>query len=160
MKNFKLIFLFLGCFAIFGFQNPDIDEAKPKPEQIKELLNQAEKSIDMMLFDKAHDQLTKSLEYSKRIDHKRYIALTSSILARMYSVRHEFDKGITQLERAISIQREIDDQAGLAYSYIMYGKLLNSKDEKDRAIKYLNLALANEAFSAFSLARISSEFFF
>ena len=140
MKNLKL-FLILFCSIVnFGFQNPEIDEAKPKPEQIKELLAEAEKSIDMMLFDKAQDQLNKSLEYAKRINHERYIALTSSILARMYSVQHEFDKGITQLERAISIQRKIDDKAGLAYSYIMYGKILTSKLEKNRAIKYFNLA--------------------
>ncbi|GAA4317926.1 ATP-binding protein [Christiangramia aestuarii] len=124
----------------FGFQNPKIDEAQPKPEQIKELLFEAEKSIDMMLFDKAHNQLNKALEYSRRIDNKRYIALTSSILSRWYYVRHNYKKGITELERAISIQREIGDEAGLAYSYVMYGKLLNGKGDKDRALKYFNLA--------------------
>ncbi|PTX42105.1 hypothetical protein C8P64_2521 [Christiangramia gaetbulicola] len=141
MKNLKLIFLLACCFVLFGFQDSQVSENQPEPEQIKQLLSQAEKSIDMMLFDKAQNQLNKSLELAKRIDHKRYIALTSSILARMYSVRHEYDKGITQLERAISIQREIGDKAGLNYSYIMYGKLLNSKDENDRALKYLDLAM-------------------
>ncbi|QYA25513.1 response regulator [Gramella sp. MT6] len=141
MKNLKLILLLACCFVLFGFQDSQISETQPEPEQIKQLLSQAEKSIDMMLFDKAQNQLNKSLELAKRIDHKRYIALTSSILARMYSVRHEYDKGITQLERAISIQREINDKAGLNYSYIMYGKLLNSKDENDRALKYLDLAM-------------------
>ncbi len=141
MKNLKLIFLLACCFVLFGFQDSLASEKQPEPEQIKQLLSQAEKSIDMMLFDKAQNQLNKSLELAKRIDHKRYIALTSSILARMYSVRHEYDKGITQLERAISIQREIDDKAGLNYSYIMYGKLLNSKNENDRALKYLDLAM-------------------
>ena len=141
MKNLKLTFLLVCCFVLFGFQDSQISETRPEPEQIKQLLSQAEKSIDMMLFDKAQNQLNKSLELSKRIDHKRYIALTSSILARMYSVRHEYDKGITQLERAISIQREIDDKAGLNYSYIMYGKLMNSKNDNGRALKYLNLAM-------------------
>ncbi|MDR5591069.1 ATP-binding protein [Christiangramia sp. SM2212] len=115
-------------------------KADPKPEQIRELLTKAEHSIDMMEFDKAQKQLNQSLEYAKEIDHKRYIALTSGILARMFQVRHEYDKGITQLERAISIQREIDDQSGLAYSYVLYSKILNSKGELDRAIKYLDLA--------------------
>lgn len=128
------------CFVHFGFQDSKISETEPKPEEIKELLTQAESSIDMMLFDKAQNQLNKSLELAKRINHKRYIALTSSILARMYHVRHELDKGITQLERAISIQREINDMAGLHYSYILYGKMLYSKKEKDRALKYLDLA--------------------
>ena len=140
MKNLKLFLILLCCFVNFGFQDSKIDEANPKPEQIKKLLSEAEKSIDMMLFDKAHKQLNMALEYSKRTDNKRYIALTSGILSRWYYVRHEYSKGITELERAISIQREIDDQAGLAYSYIMYGKLLNNKGQKSRALKYFSLA--------------------
>ncbi|MBT8318599.1 MAG: tetratricopeptide repeat protein, partial [Gramella sp.] len=140
MKNFKFILIFLCCYVQFGFQDANIDEAQPTPEQIKELLSDTEILIDKMLFDKAYDNLTKALKYSKRIENKRYIALTSSILSRWHHVRHEYDKGITELERAISIQREIDDQAGLAYSYIMYGKLFNSKGNTNRAIKYFNLA--------------------
>ncbi|MDX1542637.1 MAG: ATP-binding protein [Christiangramia sp.] len=123
-----------------SFQDSKIDEAQPSPKEIKQLLSQAENSIDMMEFDKAQRQLNKSLELAKRIDHKRYIALSSSILARMYHVRHEYDKGITQLQRAINIQREINDQSGLAYSYILYGKLLYSKGEDMRAVKYFDLA--------------------
>jgi signal transduction histidine kinase/CheY-like chemotaxis protein len=140
MKNLKLIFLFVSCFIFFGFQDSRIDEVEPKPEEIRELLSKAETSVDKMLFDKAQSQLKKSLELSKRINHKRYIALTSSILARMYHVRHEYEKGITQLERAISIQREIDDKAGLNYSYVLYGKILQSKRDSHRALKYLELA--------------------
>lgn len=140
MKNFKLILILLCCYVQFGFQDSNIDAAQPTPEQIKELLAETEILIDKMLFDKAYDNLTTALKYSKRIENKRYIALTSSILSRWHHVRHEYDKGITELERAISIQREIDDQAGLAYSYIMYGKLFDSNGEQDRAIKYFNLA--------------------
>lgn len=140
MKNLKLIFLLCFCFVIFGFQDSKISDTEPKPEQIKQLLNEAEISIDMLQFDKAQEQLNKTLELAKRINHQRYIAFTSSLLARMYSVRHEYDKGITQLERAISIQREIDDKVGLNYSYIMYGKILTSKGQYTRALKYLNLA--------------------
>lgn len=140
MKNLKLTFLLFCCFITFGFQESDENKTKPKAEQIKTLLAEAESSIDMMDFDKAQIQLNKSLEYATEIDHKRYIALTSGILARMYQVRHEFDKGITQLERAISIQREIGDEPGLAYSYILYSKILNSKGDNQRALKYLDLA--------------------
>nr|WP_242670111.1 ATP-binding protein [Gramella sp. KN1008] len=123
-----------------SFQDSKIDEAQPRPAQIKQLLNEAEKSIDIMEFDKAQMQLNKSLELAKRIDHKRYIALASGILARMYHVRHEYDQGITQLQRAIKIQREINDESGLAYSYILYGKLFLSKGETDRALKYFDLS--------------------
>ena len=140
MKNLKLSILLCCCFITFGFQESKSDKTPPKAEHIKELLSEAENSIDMMEFDKAQLQLNQSLEYAKEINHKRYIALTSGILARMYQVRHEFEKAITQLERAISIQREINDQSGLAYSYILYSKILNSKGDLDRALKYLDLA--------------------
>lgn len=140
MKNLKLILLLLFCFLSLGFQDSEIDEAKPTPNEIKGILSQAETSIDKMEFDKAQEQLNRSLELAKRINHKRYIALSSSILARMYHVRHEYDQGITQLQRAINIQREINDEAGLAYSYILYGKLFSSKGEPERAIKYFDLA--------------------
>jgi len=140
MKNLKLILLFFCCFIAFSFQDSKINQPEPKPEQIKELLIRAENSIDMMEFDKAQKQLNKSLDYAKEINHKRYIALTSSILARMYQVRHEYSKGMTQLERAISIQREINDRSGLAYSYVLYSKILNSKGDLERALKYLDLA--------------------
>lgn len=140
MKNFKRFILLVCCFAIFGFQESKIDEENPKPEQIKKLLNQAEVSINTMNFDKAQEQLDLSLKLSKRIDAKSYIALTSTILSRMYHVRHEYDKGITQLDRAMSIQREINDDAGLNYSYVLYSKILTSKREFDRALNYLELA--------------------
>ncbi len=141
MMNFKVtLLLIFSCIISFGFQDPDINNSKPSPQEIGELLSQAENSINTMEFDKAQAQLNHSLELARRIDHKRYIALASSILARMYQVQHEFDKGITQLERAISTQREIGDDAGLAYSYILYGKLFYSKHEYNRALKYLDLA--------------------
>ena len=140
MKNLKLILILLCCFVHFGFQDSNIDEVQPKPEQIKQILAQAEENIDKMLFDKAYQQLNKALEYAKRIENKRYIALTSSILSRWHHVRHEYDKGLTELERAISIQREIDDQAGLAYSYILYAKMLSATGERERAFKYYDLA--------------------
>ena len=140
MKNLKLTLLLLFCFLSLGFQDSKIDEAQPSPREIKEILSQAENSIDKMEFDKAQDQLNRSLELAKRINHERYIALSSSILARLYHVRHEYDQGITQLQRAINIQREINDESGLAYSYILYGKLFSSKGESDRAIKYYDLA--------------------
>ncbi len=140
MKNLKLIFLFVCCFTVLGFQDPELDEVKPSAQEIGQLLSEAENSINKMEFDKAQRQLNESLELARRIDHKRYMALSSSILARMYQVRHEFDKAVTQLERAINIQREIEDQAGLAYSYILYAKLLNSKGENTRALNYLDLA--------------------
>ncbi|WP_298525252.1 response regulator [uncultured Christiangramia sp.] len=140
MKNFKRFILLVCCFAIFGFQESTIDEENPKPEQIKKLLNEAEGSINTMNFDKAQEQLDLSLKLSKRINAKSYIALTSTILSRMYHVRHEYDKGITQLDRAMSIQREINDDAGLNYSYVLYSKILTSKREFDRALNYLVLA--------------------
>lgn len=140
MKNLKPILIILTCFFLLSFQDQEIDEANPTPTQIAGLLDAAERSINEMQFDKAQEYLDKSIEYSKRIDHQRFIALSSSILARMYQVRHEYDKGITHLERAISIQREIEDDEGLAYSYLLYGKLLTSKRDYDRAQNYLDLA--------------------
>ncbi len=142
MKNLKLtILLLFCCFITLGYQaQPPAQSGKVTADEIKQLLNKAENSINMMEFDQAQEELKKSLQMAKSIKHQRYIALVSSILARMYQVRHEFDKGVTELERAISIQREIDDRAGLAYSYILYGKLFYSKGEYERAIKYLDLA--------------------
>lgn len=140
MKNLISLLIVFCCLISFSFQDPSSVKQKPTPEQIGELLAKAENSINMMEFDKAQDQLNQSLQLARRIDHKRYIALASGILARMYQVRHEFDKGITQLERAIAIQRDINDEEGLAYSYILYGKLWYSKQDYDRALKYLDLA--------------------
>ncbi|MUP46781.1 response regulator [Gramella sp. BOM4] len=141
MKNLKLLLLTLCCFITFGFQDSQVkSESEPTAEEIRHLLSEAENSIDMMEFDKARNELNKSLELAKRINHERYIALSSSILARMYQVRHEFDKAVTELQRAIQIQRDIKDEVGLNYSYILYGKLLNSREEPHRALKYFDLA--------------------
>jgi len=140
MKNFKRFILLLCCFALLGFQDSSIDENNPRPEQIKSLLNKAEVSINTMNFDQAQKQLDLSLKLAKRINAKNYIALSSTILSRMYHVRHEYEKAITQLDRAMSIQREIDDIIGLNYSYILYSKILISKGEFSRALNYLDLA--------------------
>ncbi|AVR44045.1 hybrid sensor histidine kinase/response regulator [Christiangramia fulva] len=140
MKNLITILILFCCLISFSFQDPDSLAQKPTSENIGKLLAKAENSINTMEFDKAQEELNTSLQLARSIDHKRFIALASSILARMYQVRHEFDKGITQLERAIAIQRDINDKEGLAYSYILYGKILYSKQEYQRALKYLDLA--------------------
>ena len=103
-------------------------------------LSEAEASINVLDFDEAMQHLNTSLDYSKAIDNKRYIALTSSILAKLYYIRHEYSRATTELNRAISIQREINDDMGLAYSYIAYAKILNSEKDGERAHRYLNLA--------------------
>lgn len=141
MKNFKLTFLLACCcFITFSFQDSGELANKTTPDQIKQLLADAEKSINTMEFDKALEQLGLAVQKSKEIDHERYLAVSSSIAARLYHIRHEYDKGITELERAISVQRELNDEEGLAFSYLGYGKLFASKLEHERAIKYLNLA--------------------
>ncbi|MCM4155902.1 ATP-binding protein [Gramella sp. AN32] len=140
MKSLKIFLLSLCCILNFGFQEIKINEKNPSPEAIAALLNNAENSIDMMEFDRAQDQLNKALDLATRIDHKRYIAYSSSILARMYHIRHEFDQAGTQLQRAMNIQRDINDEAGLSYSYILNSKILNSKGDYDTALEYLDLA--------------------
>ena len=143
MKNFKLTFLLACCcFITFSFQDSTELSSKISPDEIRLLLFEAEKSINTMEFDKALDQLDLAVEKSREIDHERYLALSSSIAARPYHIRHEYDKGITSLERAISAQREIGDEEGLAFSYLNYGKLFASKLDHERALKYLDLAQA------------------
>jgi signal transduction histidine kinase/ActR/RegA family two-component response regulator len=139
----KLLFLIvtLFCFnSAFAFQEKselEIDEINTK---IIELLGKAEISINVLNFEKAHQQLDTALELSNQIDNKKSIALSSSILSQLLYIRHDIPKAITELERAISIQLEMDDKEGLAYSYLTYAKLFNSANAPERAIKYLNLA--------------------
>nr|WP_232804628.1 ATP-binding protein [Salegentibacter maritimus] len=109
-------------------------------ERIQQLINDAEVSVNTLDFDRAIEQLNSSLELSKSIDDKRFIALSSSILAKLYYIRHEYDKAITELNRAISIQREVGDEKGLAYSYVNFAKIFMAKHNKTRANRYLNLA--------------------
>ncbi|HEY9184224.1 MAG TPA: ATP-binding protein [Salegentibacter sp.] len=137
--NFTHIWVF---FIIFSSTLPsqDVDEVEETNAEIQRLLSEAEKSINVLDFDKALQQLNTSLEFSKAINNKKYIALSSSILAKMYYIRHEYSRATTELNRAISIQREIEDEMGLAYSYITYAKILNSERDSNRAHKYLNLA--------------------
>ena len=140
MKNFNLILLFVFyCNFSFAIQQ-DNSEHQIANEKIQQLINDAEVSVNTLDFDKAIEQLNSSLELSKSIDDKRFIALSSSILAKLYYIRHEFDKAITELNRAISIQREVGDEKGLAYSYVNFAKIFMAKHNKTRANRYLNLA--------------------
>ncbi|PKD18242.1 histidine kinase [Salegentibacter salinarum] len=141
MKNFTLI-LFLACWCslTYAIQQDETEDSQITNERIQQLLNDAEVSVNMLDFDNAIAQLNSSLELSKSINDKRAIALSSSILAKLYYLRHDFDKAITELQRAISIQRDIDDQNGLAYSYVNFAKILMAQLEKPRANRYLNLA--------------------
>ncbi|OEY73114.1 tetratricopeptide repeat-containing hybrid sensor histidine kinase/response regulator [Salegentibacter salarius] len=141
MKNFTFIIIVaFWCNLSFAIQQDDAEDLQIANEKIQQLLNDAEVSVNTLDFDNAIEQLNSSLELSKSIDDKRFIALSSSILAKLYYIRHEFNKAITELNRAISIQREIGDEKGLAYSYVNFAKIFMAQNNKIRADRYLNLA--------------------
>ncbi|MBZ9630689.1 response regulator [Salegentibacter sp. LM13S] len=141
MKNFTFILLFaFWCNLSYALQLNHTEDTPVANDKIQQLLNDAEVSVNMLDFDNAIEQLNSSLELSKSINDKRAIALSSSILAKLYYLRHDFDKAITELQRAISIQREINDQEGLAYSYVNFAKIFMAQLDKTRADRYLNLA--------------------
>jgi signal transduction histidine kinase/CheY-like chemotaxis protein len=143
MKYFKLnllIAFFFLSFAALSQEQPSLNEVAKANDEIQVLLAEAEVSIDQLNFDSAMEQLNHSLELSKSIGHKRYIALTSSIIAKLYYIKHDYDRAITELQRAISIQREIEDEVGLAYSYVNFGKTFLAKKDAQRALSYLNQA--------------------
>lgn len=141
MKNlfFSLILLF-SSYSSSAFQQEKEDEISKKNSEIIHLLNEAEISINVLDFEKAHTQLNEALEKAKQINDQKYIALSSSILSSLYYIRHEYDRADTELQRAISIQRQIEDEAGLAYSFLNYAKILNATSKFDRANDYLDLA--------------------
>ncbi|GAB2767593.1 hybrid sensor histidine kinase/response regulator [Salinimicrobium soli] len=140
----KKIILCVVAFLVFSFsyahQEKNLQEIEEINATIEQLLSDAEESINSMDLDTALKQLNTALELSRTIDHPRLTALSSSIMAQLYYVRHENDKAATELQRAISIQRSIDDQPGLAYSYVNYGKIFIAKKDLKRAEEYLNLA--------------------
>ncbi|WP_010230403.1 ATP-binding protein [Gillisia marina] len=134
------VFIFLSFYSTYAFQEKSAAEVSEIDTQVRELLSSAEISINVLNFEKAHEQLDTALELAKQIGNQKSIALTSSILSQLYYVRHDYPKAITELERAISIQRELEDLSGLNYSYITYAKLFHATGAPERAIKYLNLA--------------------
>ncbi|MCX2836725.1 ATP-binding protein [Salinimicrobium sp. MT39] len=142
MKNFTLLMVAFLYFSFSYSQGKSLQEVDEINATIEQLLENAEESINSIHFDQALRELNTALELSRSIDHPRLIALSSSILAQLYYVRHEHDRAATELQRAISIQREIEDEEGLAYSYLNFGKIFTAKKIFDRATEYFDLAEA------------------
>lgn len=141
MKNLGFtILLLLLCSIVFAFQDDKAYTPELPNEDIQSLLVEAEEYINILDFELALEKLNKSQDLARELDHKRYIALTSSILAKLYYIRHDYDRANTELQRAISIQREIGDDMGLAYSYVNFSKLFILQEDLNRANKYLKLA--------------------
>ncbi len=141
MKKFALCVVAILVFPI----SSGTPKLLPQENQeinatIEQLLNGAEESINSVDFDEALKQLNTALDLARSIEHPRFIALSSSILAQLHYVREDFSKASTELQRAISIQREIDDDAGLAYSYLNFGKIFSVKKNIQRATEYFNLS--------------------
>lgn len=134
----------VAALLLFSFsyatQEKTLQEKDAINATIEKLLSDAEESINGVHFDAALSQLQTALELSRSIHHQRLTALSSSIMAQLYYVRHEYDKAATELQRAISIQRTIEDAEGLAYSYVNYGKIFTQKKDFERATEYFNLA--------------------
>ena len=141
MKNllFSLLFLF-NTITCLGFQQKTDQEISETNSEIQHLLNDAEISVNVLNFEKAIKQLHQALDMAKEINDQKAIALSHSILAQLYYIRHDFERAKNELQPAISIQREINDDSGLAYSYLMFSKVLNANSEFPSALKYLNLA--------------------
>ena len=141
MKKIALyIVAFLTFSSSYALQEKNLQETDEINATIEKLLSAAEESINRVDFDMALKQLNRALDLSRKIDHPRLIALTSSMMAQLYYVRNENDKATTELQRAISIQREIGDEAGLAYSYLNFGKIFNAKNDYERAKGYYDLS--------------------
>ncbi len=139
-KTLFLIIVLLSFQITYAFQIKSEEETAQIDAQIIELLSQAEISVNVLNFEKAHDQLDKALKLSKQIGNQKTIALSSSILSQLYYIRHDYTKAITELERAISIQRQIEDESGLAYSFLNYSKLFHALGDPERANDYLDQA--------------------
>ncbi|MCM4160017.1 response regulator [Antarcticibacterium flavum] len=139
----KLFFSLILLFTFYigaAFQEKSQEEIAEINKEIQQLLNEAEISVNVLEFEKALAQLNQSLDLAKQINDQKFIALSSSILAQLFYIRHDLDRAATELQRAISIQREINDDAGLAYSYLTNAKIFDALGEFDRAHKYLSLA--------------------
>lgn len=140
MNKLKLTyFLLFTCFLIFSTSAQNQNREKIT-RQIDSLLKSAELSVNRYEFDKATDELNRSLELAQDINHKRNIALASSISSKLNYIQHNYSDATTAINRAIAIQREILDEKGLAYSYLSFSKILVSQKERQRAMDYLNLS--------------------
>ncbi|WP_029038398.1 response regulator [Salinimicrobium xinjiangense] len=140
MKNFSLLMVAFLIFSFSHAQGKNLQETDEINATIEQLLEDAEESINSVHFDQALRELNTALELARTINHPRLIALSSSIMAQLYYVRHEHDKASTELLRAISIQREINDEAGLAYSYLNFGKIFTAKKVFEKATEYFDLS--------------------
>lgn len=141
MKNFICCFALFFC-TVFSLANGNklSQEQDEINANIEQFLSNAEESINEVDFDKALKQLGTALELARSINHQRYIALSSSIMAQLYYVRHDYERAAVELQRAVAIQRNIEDEVGLAYSYVTYAKIFNAERNFERANEYLNLA--------------------
>ena len=143
MRHISICFVtFFFLLSVFASQANQVQEKDEINATIEQFLSNAEQSINELDFDEALNQLNTALELSRSIDHQKYIALSSSLLAQLYYVRHENDKAITEIQRAVAIQREIGDEIGLAFSYVTYAKIFNAKRDYEQSKKYLDLAEA------------------
>lgn len=141
MKNFILCFAVSFCTLFASAKGNHLSQEQDEiSAKIERHLSKSEESINEVEFDEALNQLNRALELSRSIDHQRYIALSSSMMAQLYYVRHEYDKAATELQRAVAIQRKIEDKEGLAYSYVNYGKIFNAERNYERSDEYLQLA--------------------
>ncbi|MDT0646128.1 ATP-binding protein [Zunongwangia sp. F260] len=141
MKNLSIFILFTFFYtSTFAHQDQEVKNEDEISEQIQQLLSGAESSILQYNFDAAIRKLDSSMVLSKSINHKRYIALSSNILANLRYIKHEYESSNEHIKRAISIQEEIGDDIGLAYSYIQYAKTLDLQKKYSEAEDYLDLA--------------------
>ncbi|MDT0642444.1 ATP-binding protein [Zunongwangia sp. F363] len=140
MKNLNLSLLFcLICSFAFAYQGQVKNEDEVS-EKIHQLLSDAESSILRYNFDNAMKELDSSIALAKTIDHKRYLALSNSILANLYYIKHDNKKASDLINNAISVQKEIGDEIGLAYSYLQYAKILDFQGQYGKAYEYLSNA--------------------
>lgn len=141
MRNLLVsIFILLGLLTMQAFQSKSVAEISATDTEVRKLLSNAEISIQVLDFEKAHSQLNEALELAKKSGSKKSIALSSSVLSQLYYIRNDFPKAITELERAIAIQKEIEDNQGLAFSHLTYAKLFHTARSPKKAIEYINLA--------------------
>lgn len=150
--------LFVILFLVFsiGFSQESEINVAATNLKIDSLHYGAVNAIEQMDYDSSLEQLDLAKSLSEKINNKSKMALSSSIISRVYYQMKEYKMAAKESVTAINMQRELEDIPELGKSYITYAEIQISLGNYDNASEYLFQAekIITELGDSINLAKV------
>ncbi len=141
---FGNIYIYQGNYrlALEMFKKSEARSREDSRERLSSLMGLANSFNYVRSYDKAIDTYQKLTLLSKKINHKKALAIAYSNLSQIYKQLEKLDLALEYAQNALRVFEDLGDRALISTGYSSLGSIYIERDEPEQAIESLIKAAA------------------